>query len=49
MTTGEEYTIATFPCEGGRYTYEASSVGLMDLTYFQANAQKPIGLYIVPC
>jgi hypothetical protein len=46
---GNEYTIATFPCEGGRFTYEASSVGEFSLTYWQASAAAPIGLYIVPC
>jgi len=47
---GNEYTIAQFPCQSGQtVTYSASSVGNVELQYFQDDAPSAIGLYIVPC
>jgi len=47
---GNNYTIATFPCQNKTpITVSATSVGNVELDYFQDSAPKPIGLYIVPC
>jgi hypothetical protein len=46
---GNNYTIATFPCKSGLTSYSVSSVGNVELDYFQDSAPSPIGLYIVPC
>jgi hypothetical protein len=46
---GSNYTIATFPCQSGMTSYSVSSVGNVELDYFQDSAPSPIGLYIVPC
>lgn len=46
---GNTYTIATFPCKSGVTSYSVSSVGNVELDYFQDSDPTPIGLYIVPC
>jgi hypothetical protein len=47
---GNNYTIATFPCQNKTpITISGTSVGNVELDYFQDSAPKPIGLYIVPC
>jgi hypothetical protein len=46
---GNGYTIATFPCRSGTTSYAVSSVGNVELDYFQDSGSDPIGLYIVPC
>ena len=46
---GNNYTIATFPCKSGMSSYSVSSVGDVELDYFQDSDTTPIGLYIVPC
>jgi hypothetical protein len=46
---GNNYTIATFPCQSGTTSYTVSSVGNVELDYFQDSDPSPIGLYIVPC
>jgi hypothetical protein len=47
---GNNYTVAVFPCQSGKtVTYAASSVGNVELDYFQNSAPSPIGLYLVPC
>ncbi|TVY21732.1 hypothetical protein LARI1_G000398 [Lachnellula arida] len=48
---GNSYTIKTFPCQSGGtpVTYSVTSVGNVELDYFQDSASKAIGLYIVPC
>lgn len=49
IVPGSNYTIATFPCQSGMTSYSVSSVGNVELDYFQNSAPSPIGLYIVPC
>lgn len=50
MLPGNSYTIATFPCHGGKTLgFSATSVGNVELDYFQDDAPSPIGLWIVPC
>jgi hypothetical protein len=50
VAPGNAYTISTFPCQVGQtVTYQASSVNMTELDYFQDSAPSPIGLYIVPC
>jgi hypothetical protein len=47
---GNNYTIATFPCQSGTaVTYSVSSVNNVVLGYFQDDAPSAIGVYIVPC
>ncbi|TVY69009.1 hypothetical protein LSUE1_G008008 [Lachnellula suecica] len=47
---GNNYTIATFPCGSKTpITISGSSVGNVELDYFQDSAPLPIGLYVVPC
>jgi hypothetical protein len=46
---GNSYTIATFPCKSGESSYSVSSVGNVELDFFQDSDPDPIGLYIVPC
>ena len=47
---GNNYTIATFLCQSGTpVTYSGTSVGNVELDYFQDSAPEPIGLYVVPC
>lgn len=47
---GNNYTIATFACQAGKtVSYSATSVGNVELDYFQDSAPMPIGLYVVPC
>jgi hypothetical protein len=47
---GNNYTIATFPCnENQQIAFAVSSVGNVELDYFQDSAPSPIGLYVVPC
>jgi hypothetical protein len=47
---GNNYTIATFPCQSGKtVTYSVSSVANVELDYFQDSAPSPIGVYLVPC
>jgi hypothetical protein len=46
---GNSYTIATFPCKSGESSYSVSSVGNLELDFFQDSDPNPIGLYIVPC
>jgi hypothetical protein len=50
IVPGNSYTVATAPCASGqRLAYEASSVGDLELEYFQSTGPKPIGLWIVKC
>jgi Ubiquitin 3 binding protein But2 C-terminal domain/Cell wall mannoprotein PIR1-like, C-terminal domain len=47
---GNNYTIATFTCKPNQQVvYSISSVGNVELDYFQDSAPSPIGLYVVPC
>ena len=48
---GNNYTIATIACPpvGQTSAFSVSSVGGVELDYFQDRAPSPIGLYIVPC
>jgi len=47
---GNNYTVATFPCTTNQQNaFAMSSVGGVELDYFQDSAPSPIGLYIVPC
>ncbi|KAE8448091.1 hypothetical protein EG329_009856 [Mollisiaceae sp. DMI_Dod_QoI] len=47
---GNNYTVATYPCQAGQtVSYSATSVGNVELDYFQDSAPMPIGLYVVPC
>lgn len=47
---GTNYTIATYPCQSGRtVSYEVSSVGDVELDYWQDSRAQAIGLYVVPC
>lgn len=47
---GNNYTIATYPCQGGQTVgYSVSSKGGVELDYFQDYAPSAIGLYVVPC
>lgn len=49
VVPGNSYTIATFPCKSGEASYSVSSVGNVELDFFQDSEPDPIGLYIVPC
>jgi hypothetical protein len=49
VVPGNSYTIATFPCKSGETSYSVSSVGNVELDFFQDSEPDPIGLYIVPC
>jgi hypothetical protein len=47
---GNNYMIATFQCQqASTVGFSVSSVGNVELDYFQDSAPSPIGLYIVPC
>ncbi|KAH6674212.1 ubiquitin 3 binding protein But2 C-terminal domain-containing protein [Halenospora varia] len=47
---GNNYTVATFPCQTGKaITIQGSSFNGTELDYFQDSAPTAIGLYIVPC
>lgn len=46
---GNNYTIATFSCGGKQSAFSVSSVGGVELDYFQDSAPSPIGVYVVPC
>jgi hypothetical protein len=46
---GNNYTIATFACPRQATGFSVSSVGGVELDYFQDSAPSPVGLYIVPC
>lgn len=47
---GNNYTVATYACQAGQtVSYSATSVGNVELDYFQNSNPKPIGLYVVPC
>lgn len=47
---GSNYTVATFGCkEGMQSAWAVSSVGGVELDYFQNSAPSAIGLYVVPC
>ncbi|KAE9378133.1 hypothetical protein N431DRAFT_435299 [Stipitochalara longipes BDJ] len=47
---GNNYTVATFQCKNNQQNaFAVSSVGGVELDYFQDSAPSPIGLYVVPC
>ncbi|EPE29387.1 hypothetical protein GLAREA_00547 [Glarea lozoyensis ATCC 20868] len=49
IVPGNNYTIATFPCRAGTFTYEVSSVGGVEFNFYQDSRPYAVGLYIVPC
>jgi hypothetical protein len=49
IVPGNNYTIATFPCRAGTFTYEVSSVGGIEFDFYQDSRPYAVGLYIVPC
>ncbi|CAG8977416.1 hypothetical protein HYALB_00007747 [Hymenoscyphus albidus] len=51
MVPGTNMTVGTFPCKNlnGRGTVKVSSVGEVELDYFQDSRRQAIGLYVVPC
>jgi hypothetical protein len=50
IVPGNNYTIGTFQCpRKNTITFSVSSVGNVELDFFQDSAPSPIGLYVVPC
>ena len=50
VQAGKSYVIATGACDAGqRVGYEVSATGGLDLEFFQASNEPPIGLYVKAC
>jgi hypothetical protein len=49
IVPGNNYTIATFACRAGTFTYAISSVGGVEFDFFQDSRPAAVGPYIVPC